>query len=643
MSTSRSTARALALAVLLSGAATAQYAERPDPAGSGRASVDVSGRSIKNPRVRAIHSDDPTQAGGTADLFEHDPFLAYQLGRNINFREFRERDGVFTTKISDLGGPMPDGTTAKITANNQVSCSGCHNLPQGNPGGGVTFHKDSGFGRNSPHYYGAGIMEMLAIQTRTKMMRQLDTNGDGWIHANEANNHGPSIAVRPSTFALPISYGDPRLSSGTTGSPSLNNIFRVWYVDANGQVVDGATQVDGTTTVGYNFEMVVWGWGQGVGRSALNPTNRAFLWDPFNAHGGLQAYDPSTNDDPDGDGVSEPTLAGAIQFPATHRAPDAGNNIDARGFSRDDPDGDGHLSEISEGDLDVGEWFMLNAPRPAFAGSPWEFNVGVQALTYLGCTTCHTPNWYIEARDTDPNEPHPFAGDRRFIDLLVTWDSLENKLKGNLLHLYDRNGEDYNRRFGAFPVYGLFSDLRHHEMGEGFKEVDFGGNMNTTWRTPPLWGVGSGFPWGHDGQSLTLDHVIRRHGGAALASRRAYEQTTPWLRTFVVDFLTKLQLYDVESLPADIDGDGAIASDFAVAGKQTGVERFNAEWLFRTPLQIQGAYTNTDGATIRSFAGVNVHAAYGLGLPLRMDSDLDGWPDVWDAAPQTPGYRDGVQ
>ena len=38
------------------------------------------------------------------------------------------------------------------------------------PGGGVTFHKDSGFGRNTPHYFGAGIVEMLAIQLRTELL-----------------------------------------------------------------------------------------------------------------------------------------------------------------------------------------------------------------------------------------------------------------------------------------------------------------------------------------------------------------------------------------------------------------------------------------------------------------------------------------
>jgi hypothetical protein len=49
-----------------------------------------------------------------------------------------------------------------------------------------------------------------------------------------------------------------------------------------------------------------------------------------------------------------------------------------------------------------------------------------------------------------------------------------------------------------------------------------------------------------------------------------------------------------------------------------------------------------DGQLITSFAGVNVNEAYGQLLPLRLDTDDDGWPDVWDAAPGIPGFKDGV-
>ena len=624
------------LATNIAGEASAQYAERPDLVGSGSPAIDCSGRSIKNQRVRAIHSESPNLLGTTAYFFDVDPFLAYQLGRNINFREFRERDGVFSEQIAQFGGPMPDGTTAKITANNQVSCLGCHNIPYGNPGGSASFSKDSGRSRNSPHYFGAGIIEMLAIQVRTAILQQIDTNADGWINPAEAAAAG-HVSVRPTANGQPIDYGDFSLSHGRTGSPELNNIFSVWYVDRQGRVVPGATAVDGRTTRGYNFGMIVWGWGQGRGRNALNPTNRAFVWDPFNAHGGLQANDPSTLIDPDGDGVSQPTLAGAIQFPVTHRAPDAGHTTHPIfGFSQDDPDQDGYLNEISEGDLDLAEWFMLNLPRPAFAGSQAQFDQGVNLLERVGCTDCHVPDWRIRQRDDH------FAGDRRFIDLETRWNPVTERLEGKLVRLYDQTGPIYRRKFESFTAEGVFSDLRHHFMGAGFEELDFGGTLNNVWRTPPLWGVGSGFPWGHDGQSLTLEHVILRHDGEGAASRDAFRALPDNAKRQLIAFLDKLQLYDIESLPADIDGDGMISPQFVVRGSNTGMERFNAEWLFRNPVRIQGDLVNMDGITVRSFAARNRERAYGEHLRFRRDRDGDGWPDVWDAAPNQAGYKDGV-
>ena len=623
--------------LLLALPASAQYAERADPPGSGSKSVDISGRSVKNKRVRAIHSPNPADLGGTAYFIQRDPFLAYQLGRNLNFREFRSRDGVFDAVISGFGGVMPDGQSGQITARNQVSCSGCHNAPAGNPGGGANFSKDSGFGRNSPHYYGSGIVEMLALQARADILRQADSNGDGWISVPESQAAPNPILVE----AVPgggdfVDYGQLTLTGGTTGTPGLNNIFRAWYVDANGKEVVGAYEVDGVTTVGFNFEMIVWGWGQGRGRHALNPTNRAFLWDPWAAHGGLEACDPSTTNDPDQDGISVPTLSGAIQFPTTHKAPDRGFTSHVNGFSLDDPDGDGYMTEISEGDLDLGEFFMLNAPRPAFRGTQREYALGLRSMHELGCTPCHTPDWTIRAQDAD------FDGDRRLFDLAVRNNPHTKRLEGSLVPLYNEAGGTYTPKRGEFQVKGFFSDLAHHNMGVGFREVDFGGTTNQVWRTPMLWGVGSGFPWGHDGQSLTLEDVILRHGGEAQASHDLWAAASDEKRAQVLTLLRGLQLYDIESLPADIDGDGVISNNFMVAGMDTGVERFNAEWLFKVPVVIQGPYTNINGETVQSFCATNVDAAYGQDLALRKDSDDDGWPDVWDVAPNQTGYKDGL-
>ena len=101
-------------------------------------------------------------------------------------------------------------------------------------------------------------------------------------------------------------------------------------------------------------------------------------------------------------------------------------------------------------------------------------------------------------------------------------------------------------------------------------------------------------------------------------------------------------LFRSETLPTDLDGDGQISQSFVVAGRDTGVERFNPEWLFKTPGRIQGPIQNAFGETVMSCCVENLDEAYGQLLPYRIDSDEDGWPDVWDVAPMQPGYKDGV-
>jgi len=126
------------------------------------------------------------------------------------------------------------------------------------------------------------------------------------------------------------------------------------------------------------------------------------------------------------------------------------------------------------------------------------------------------------------------------------------------------------------------------------------------------------------------------------ASAARYADMDDAARAALLDFLERLVLYDIESLPAEVDGDGHIAEHFLVQGVDTGVERFNAEWLFGTPVQIQGPVVNADGEAVLSNAAVNLEAAYGMDLPYRKDTDLDGWPDVWDSAPTRVGYKNGA-
>src|SRR5436190_5790665 len=70
--------------------------ERPGGAGDDPVDLprDLSGRSVKTPRVRMRHTTDPALAGGSAYFMFADPWCGYQRGRELLLREFSAADGV---------------------------------------------------------------------------------------------------------------------------------------------------------------------------------------------------------------------------------------------------------------------------------------------------------------------------------------------------------------------------------------------------------------------------------------------------------------------------------------------------------------------------------------------------------------------
>ncbi len=640
-----------AFALLGSVPAFAQLSERPGTStDTSLGAKDVTGKSVKDRRVRVVHTGDPTLEGGSRYLLEADPWLAFQRGKNLTQREYRARDGAFG-RVGSFFEPklLGDRVTPRLGRDHVNSCGICHGIPFREPGAGGNIPKGAGTGRNTPHFFGGGLVEMIGLQTRLKVLQACDPARRGFIGV--ANAPTDPIRIAPAPGAAAIDYGWCGDRNGD-GAPDLNKVFRVWYVDDDGRRVtadgngDGVINLRDPDVAGYNLEMMVFGWGETEG--AMAPTLRVFFNDPIDTHTGMQAYDPTLqvddglhDDGQAGDGLAGLSLAGARQF-AIHAPADRGLRVSDRGLSLDDPDGDGVINEISEGDVDLAEWYMLNAPAPGVGRQTPQTRRGRKVFEAIGCAGCHVPNWRIEAAGADHRDPYRrYDGDRRFFDLSVAYQERSGRLEGAVTLLADRRDGRWIPRRDAAVVSGIFSDFKHHEMGEAFAETLFNGARVTRFRTAPLWGVGSTAPYGHDGTSLSLDDVIRRHGGEAEESAARYRRASAQDRDSVIAFLQTLVLYQGDHVPTDLNGDGVVSEHFAVAGRDTGVERFNPEWLFREPCEIEGEARAPDGSPITSFACVNASEAYGASLAWLRDSDNDGFADLADPCPRAAGYGTG--
>jgi len=166
----------------------------------------------------------------------------------------------------------------------------------------------------------------------------------------------------------------------------------------------------------------------------------------------------------------------------------------------------------------------------------------------IGCTGCHVRN--LEIRN-----------DRRIADVDTAYDperGIFNGLYAEAKPLYKSVADSaaypkLQPLGGSFVVRNVFTDLKRHDLGPAFHERDFDGQRFTQHVTEPLWGVGTTAPYGHDGRSVTLDAVIRRHGGEAASVTRAYMGLGPDDQEKIIDFLQTLVLFPPDDTASNLN------------------------------------------------------------------------------------------
>ncbi|HKS41351.1 MAG TPA: di-heme oxidoredictase family protein [Blastocatellia bacterium] len=145
-------------------------------------------------------------------------------------------------------------------------------------------------------------------------------------------------------------------------------------------------------------------------------------------------------------------------------------------------------------------------PRDEYLAATTEAGAGESLFNQIGCAICHTPKI-----TTAP--PGTLNNGGRF----TVPEALGNKI----IH--------------------PFSDFLLHNVGTGDGIVQNGGpSTRNKLRTPPLWGLRTRNRLMHDGQSLSLDSAILRHGGEASQVISSYKRLSDEQKSRLITFLKSL-------------------------------------------------------------------------------------------------------
>jgi len=438
-------------------------------------------------------------------IINRDPARAIRRGRQIFQRKFTRDQGQGPLTGDGAGNPMVDKI---IGAGLMDSCAGCHGRPRGSAGfgGDVVTRPDS---RDAPHLFGLGLKEMLADQITNDLR---DIRADAIQHARR-DRRTVTRNLRVSVTSAVLDYGQiTAFQDGRVDTSRVEGVdpdLRVRPFFAHGETI----------------------------------SIREFLVGAFNAEMGLEAPDPDLINAIRGNRIVTPSgmvLDGrvdAIEAPPV-------NSVNHDG------DRDGVTNEIPTSIVDFMEFYLLHYFKAGTGRESSTTRSGRNLMAQIGCTNCHVPDMVIDR-------------DRRIADVETVYDSE----RGNafnpffatasllLQEVNDGTSHPTLKRplRGSFVVRNIFTDFKRHDLGPNFHELEFTDTMRTEFLTTPLWGVGSTPSYGHDGRTMSLEDVIRRHGGEAAQARNNFVGLSSSNRSAIIAFLNTLILFPPDDTPSNLD------------------------------------------------------------------------------------------
>lgn len=456
---------------------------------------------------------DITTPNSSLYIISRDPFRSIRRGRNLFQRKFTVEQG-FGPRTGDGHGDI--AAEGSIGAGLVDSCAGCHGRPRGSAGfGGDVFTRPDG--RDAPHLFGLGIIEMLADEITQDLWKTRDQA--------IAKSKGERRSVEVSLKSKDISYGKIRVSP------------------------DGS--VDPSQLEGVNEDLRVRPFFHEGGTISI----REFVVGALNAEMGLEAFDPDLAKAVGGGEVVTPAgmvLNGKID---AIEAPPASSESD-------DPDRDGVANEIPVSLVDHLEFYLLNYFKPGIGRETKDSEKGQKLFQEIQCTGCHIQNLVIE-RDRRVADVETTYDRRRgiFNDLFAVATPQFQEVPGSGSPLVKKpNGK-------RFVVKNIYADFKRHNLGSNYWERNFDGTLTKEFMTEPLWGVGTTAPYGHDGRSIDLWSAIMRHGGEAKNARDRFARLPEEMQGQVIDFLqTLVFLFPPDDTASNLNPGDSNAQNFPQYG-----------------------------------------------------------------------------